>query len=472
MNPPRRQSRPLDAARLALSSIAIVVAIAAPATRAAAAPAGPPPASRPPAAVVIAWSQEAYEVGFAEDRFLTFKAHHATAMMHLAMHDAVNAVVPRYQRHAFHGTDPLAGSTPSAGSTASSGATASSGETTSAGAATSTEVAAAQAAHDVLAARYPDAGDRLDALLAQWRRIAAPEAAERAAALGRKAAAAVLAAGGGSGWDTPGSHAFRAAPGAYRATDPASSFVLQPGFRSARPFTLDRGDQLRPPPPPPLASREYAAAFAEVKSLGSAEGAARSADATGYAVWWMEFAEGSVTRLARRLAAERELGLAEGARLFALLAGSLFDAYVATWDAKYEYDTWRPSTAIHAAADDGNPATEPDAGWRALRPEPPFPEYTSAHAAGCAAAFAVLADAFGDEATFTMETITAPPGMPSRRFGSFGAAAEECADSRVQLGWHFRFATDAGLALGRAVAVWASTHHLRPLAPPAGPGHH
>ena len=51
-----------------------------------------------------------------------------------------------------------------------------------------------------------------------------------------------------------------------------------------------------------------------------------------------------------------------------------------------------------------------------------------------------------------METTTAPPGMPTRAFASFEAAAQECADSRVRLGWHFRYATDAGRDLGRRIA--------------------
>jgi hypothetical protein len=102
----------------------------------------------------------------------------------------------------------------------------------------------------------------------------------------------------------------------------------------------------------------------------------------------------------------------------------------------------------------------PDAGWDSLRPAPPFPEYSSAHAAACGASFGVLADAFGRRVAFSMDTTTAPPGMPVRSFGSFGQAAAECADSRVRLGWHFRYAVDAGLALGEQVARYTLTHAL------------
>jgi hypothetical protein len=64
----------------------------------------------------------------------------------------------------------------------------------------------------------------------------------------------------------------------------------------------------------------------------------------------------------------------------------------------------------------------------------------------------ILARTFGDEVPFTMSTTTAPPAMPTRSFASFSAAARECADSRVRLGWHFRYATAAGRTLGQKVA--------------------
>jgi hypothetical protein len=67
-----------------------------------------------------------------------------------------------------------------------------------------------------------------------------------------------------------------------------------------------------------------------------------------------------------------------------------------------------------------------------------------------------------------MQTTTAPPQVQTRTFESFGAAAAECADSRVRLGWHFRYATDAGLELGRHIAKHAAKHALREL----GPGSH
>ncbi|HEX6133297.1 MAG TPA: vanadium-dependent haloperoxidase [Longimicrobiales bacterium] len=386
----------------------------------------------PVAEVAAAWNERAWEIAYAEDQFLTFRGQRALALMNLAMHDALNTISPVYERYAYDG-EPRPDADPSQ--------------------------AAAHAAHEILRSIYPGAAARLDSALAG---SAGGAGAGAAAALGRAAAATILDARAGDGWDAAGSYAFDTGPGRYRTTPDWNGFVLQPGFRTARPFALSSPSAFRPAPPPALESVDYARAYDEVRSQGAAASAVRTADQTGYAIWWMEFAEGSVNRLARRLVQERDLGLWPAVRLFAHMHMALYDAYIATWDSKYEYDHWRPYTAIRFAGG-GNGATSRDPEWQSLRPAPPFPEYVSAHAAGCAAAFTVLASALGDDTPFSMTTITAPPGMPERSFRSFHAAAGECADSRVQLGWHFRYSTDAGLALGERVAAHVLATQLRAL---------
>ncbi len=386
-------------------------------------------------ALVAAWNEIAYEIAFAEDSFLTFKGQRAFSMMHLAMHDALNAIEPRYTRYAC-----------TAGRTAADPA-----------------AAATQAAYEVLVSLYPDRKSTLDSTLARWMDpIPAGVRKTRAVELGRTCASAILSLREGDGWDFAGTYAFSDAPGRYRTTGTWDGFMFQPGFRYARPFALASPDQFRPPPPPEVTSAGYAEAYAEVKAQGSATSTARTDDQTGYAVWWMEFAEGSVNRLARELVVERSTDLWTAARLFAYLNVALYDGYIAVWDSKYEYDHWRPVTAIRAAEADGNPDTAPDPDWEPLRPTPPFQDYASAHAAACAASLGVLAHEFGDELRYSMNSITAPDDMPERSFTSFSEAAEECADSRIQLGWHFRYAADEGLALGRRVQNHITGNYLLP----------
>ena len=136
---------------------------------------------------------------------------------------------------------------------------------------------------------------------------------------------------------------------------------------------LEYPHQFRPSPPPLLRSNAYARALREVREYGASDSTRRTNDQTGYAIWWMEFAEGSVNRLARQLTSDRQMHLWAAARLFAHIGVALYHGYVATWDAKYAYNHWRPSTAIRAADTDDNPNTVPDPGWESLRPAPPFP---------------------------------------------------------------------------------------------------
>lgn len=383
-------------------------------------------------ALVISWNQTINEIGFA-DPFAFLKPIRAHVMAHIAMHDALNAVIPLYRQYAYHAHEP--GAHPIA--------------------------AAAQAAYDVGVSQYPDQQAKLGAELARWlSTIPDTPHKERGIAVGHQSAAVILALRVNDGWDYPGTYTFSNEPGAYQTTPPWDGFVLAPGFRYARPFGLRSPDQFRPDPPPQLDSPQYAAAFNEVRDFGRVDSAVRTPDQTLYAVWWLEFAETSVNRLARQLATQRRLHLWQAARMFALLNMSLYDGYLAVFDSKYEYNYWRPYTAIRQAAADGNPATVADPNWESLRPAPPFPEYVSGHAAATAASMDILARTFGDNVSFTMATTTAPPEMPERSFGSFREAAAECADSRVRVGFHFRYATDAGLALGRAVADWLDKNHL------------
>jgi hypothetical protein len=82
-------------------------------------------------AVITDWSLAAFQVIKAADGYQDpMAAARSLAMMHVAMHDAANAVRPRYRRYAL-------AAPPSSGSKADAA------------------VAAATAAHDVLAALYP-----------------------------------------------------------------------------------------------------------------------------------------------------------------------------------------------------------------------------------------------------------------------------------------------------------------------------
>ena len=97
----------------------------------------------------------------------------------------------------------------------------------------------------------------------------------------------------------------------------------------------------------------------------------------GFAAW-----AGTASRT-RSCASER-LDPWSAARAFALVNFAMADGFIAGFDAKYRFRFWRPVTAIHEAATDGNPLTEADATWQPFLTTPPVPDYPSTHTVlGC-----------------------------------------------------------------------------------------
>jgi hypothetical protein len=140
---------------------------------------------------------------------------------------------------------------------------------------------------------------------------------------------------------------------------------------------------------------------------------------------------------------------------------ALADAGIASWDAKYAFNFCRPVTAIRNAADDGNPATQPDANWTPLIATPPFPSYTSGHSTFSAAAATVLAGFFGDDSLAFAATSEGTPGV-TREFTSLWAAAEEAGISRIYGGIHYDFDNTDGLNSGKQIGQYVLSHLLAP----------
>jgi hypothetical protein len=385
--------------------------------------------------LVIDWNVTAYQVIKAADDYADpMAASRVLAMVHLAMHDAVNAVRPRFAT--WTGAQRDAGADPA--------------------------IAAAGAAHDVLAALYPKQQATLKvALDSSLLDAGNGDDVTRGLALGKRVATAVLQRRASDGADRRESYREGTRPGEYRYT-PGFDFLAAPHWGSVQPFALRSPSQFRTAPPPALAGDAYAREFNEVKAVGSNRAdAKRTPDETHYAAWWYEFSDIGWNRVARVVSREHRQDLWERARTFALLNVAMADSYIAGWDSKMHYNFWRPVTAIRAAATDGNPNTTPDAGFAPLMPTPPVQDHPSTHSALGAAAAAVLAHAFGrDGVKFTMSSTTAPAGRPVREFASFSQAARENADSRVKAGIHFRSATVTGLKLGEDIGRYTIEHHL------------
>lgn len=150
--------------------------------------------------------------------------------------------------------------------------------------------------------------------------------------------------------------------------------------------------------------------------------------------------------------------VADHARLFARAYTNAADALIVTWRDKARYSFWRPVTAIHEAASDGNDATEADPGWASLIAAPPYPEHPSGlSTVGCAVVDTMQHFYDRDRAVFTGTTL----GGVTRSFTSFSQVCDDIVDARVWSGIHFRFADEEAAKIGRRVAHWGNRHAFR-----------
>jgi hypothetical protein len=340
---------------------------------------------------------------------------------------------------------------------------------------TSREAAAASAAHRALSALFPSQTAAFDALLAAGLSAVPDGPAETAGvALGIQAADAILAARADDGWNTLTAYQPTSEPGRWQPTPAGFAAALLPQWANLRPFAMASPSQFTPNKVPSLSSQEYATAFNEVKTIGAANSATRTADQTAIAQFWNNGAgtatpPGHLNRLAAIVATARRLTVSETARLFAATNVAMADAAIMAWNAKYASDLWRPVTAIRAADTDGNSNTSADANWTPLIATPPFPAYVSGHASFSGAAAAVFRAFFGsDSQRFTLPSEY--PNLPPRSYATFSQAAQESADSRLYGGIHWRFDNADGLAAGRRIGNYVFGSLFRPQAWDAAAG--
>jgi hypothetical protein len=261
-------------------------------------------------------------------------------------------------------------------------------------------------------------------------------------------------------------------PGEYQCT-PGTPFIVFEVWENVVPFVLKHSSQFRPGPPYAVDRKKYTADFSEVKSLGGDDAAtpsARTADQTEIALFWWESSPLKWNRIARTVSADRGLNLWENARLFGLLNLALADGYIAMVDSKNHYNYWRPITAIRTGDTDGNPDTIGDPTWTPLRPTPPDQDYVSGHSIEGGAAAEVLKQFFStDEISFQDCGAVLPAGSCSdatpvfRSYTSFSQAAAENAYSRILIGFHFRKSVEEGIKYGRKIGRRAANLYLRPV---------
>lgn len=255
-------------------------------------------------------------------------------------------------------------------------------------------------------------------------------------------------------------------PGRWVPTPPMYASAAEPHWKEIRTMVLDSASQFRPSAPPSFnvtdKNSEYYKNVMMVKNAVDSltdeqkhianfwDDNPFKVNVTGHAMFstkkfsppghWM-----SIVGIANKTA-KKDFNTAVYA--YAKTAIALFDAFIHTWDAKYEYNTVRPETVINKYFDQN---------WRPLLQTPAFPEYTCGHSTISSSAAEALTSVYGDNFAYTDST-ELEFGIENRSFTSFRAAAEENNWARFYGGIHFHNSCITSTQKGKAVGNWVVDH--------------
>src|SRR5215470_5317515 len=246
-------------------------------------------------------------------------------------------------------------------------------------------------------------------------------------------------------------------PGVYVPT----TFPLGYSFVHHKPWLMTSAAQFRPGPPPALTGDVWARDYNEIKTMGSATSATRTAEQTNIARFWASSLPDIYIGLVRSAATASGREVTRNARLYAAAAVAINEAEIATLEAKYHYQFWRPITAIRNGDRDDNPKTERDPDWTPMTATPMNPEYPCGNCLIATAVVAVIRAEAGRDPLPILKTISnTAPGV-IREWTSADDLVQEVSTARIHAGVHFRNSTEVGNRMGQQLgALVASAYHL------------
>jgi hypothetical protein len=375
----------------------------------------------------------------------------------------------------------------------------------------SLDAAVHQAAYDVLIHTYPGERAMLDAAYnARMASIPSGVNKTNGMTLGSSIAQACILNRTGDRSDdivpyTPGTD-----PGLWRPDpfNPGQS-AWGPGWGAVHTFAIPNTAAFVAalPPIPSMNSPAYTSAFNMVRDYGAINSALRTPDQTKIGLFWA-YDRPSIgpppvlfVRNLEEIAAQTGNSPAQNARLFAMASVAQADAATAAWDAKFQYNFWRPVSAIQLADVDGNPDTAADLMWRPLGAPggdpssmvddftPPFPSWTSGHATMGGAWFKAIElfygtnvfdeidGVVGNDLDYTLTSDEAGSG-DSRNYRTFtqsglldigteNSPEGENGMSRIYLGIHWIFDQRDGITLGNDIASYVAANHFQAIPEPS-----
>lgn len=254
---------------------------------------------------------------------------------------------------------------------------------------------------------------------------------------------------------------------------------LTPHWGSVKPFAMSGYNQFFVPAPAPRGSFEFWRQSLEVIGYS----ATLNDRTKTIAEWWAdgpgsETPPGTWILFAKQVSDRKGHTLGQDIRMHFALTNAMFDAGIAVWGYKRQYDYARPITTIHYLFNNrpivawGGPGqgTKVILGqnWRPYQvvtsPTPPFSEHVSGHSTFSSSAAEVLklftgSDRFPNSAVVPAGFSVVEPGVPATditlSWPTFSAAADEAGISRLYGGIHFRNGDLEGRKLGRKVGAQA-----------------
>jgi membrane-associated phospholipid phosphatase len=330
------------------------------------------------------------------------------------------------------------------------------------------EAAAIQAAYRVLSTYFPASASTLAADRAKsLASIPDGQAKTDGIATGDAAALAMIALRANDGsspaqFKIPGPMV----PGEWQAT-PSCPIVngvavgIAFQWQNITPFGIRRASDFLLDPPPALTSRAYTKAYNEVMTVGGIDSTERPQDRANVALFYAAASPTQVFNQAvQQVAQERWHSLSENAQALALMNMAVNDSLIAAFLNKYLYNFWRPETAIHAGATDGNPKTDPDPNFVPFVTTPCFPSYPSNHGSAANSAAEVLRRIYGEGGHSMTLSNSAVPDIVLQ-YTTFEQITDDISDARVYGGIHFRTDQAAGQLLGDAIGKAVYAHNLR-----------
>jgi hypothetical protein len=358
------------------------------------------------------------------------------AYLQLAVYNAVNAIDGRFQPYKYMVTAPPG---------------------------TSADAAAIEAAYRVLLYLLPD---RAVPLTTQYKvsMAAIPDGSAKSNGqlVGQASAGALIALRAGDGRGVPWPYAFPSTPvpGVWILT-PGTSVPATPWVGQMRPFTFDSPDQFLPDEPPPdLGSQTWTDDFNQTKTLGAINSLVRTPEQTEIGLFWTDHTASQYGGTLRGLVKERNLDLADSARLLAMSYTAIADSFIGCFNAKYHFSFWRPVTAIRNADIDGNPDTIADPAWTPLATTPGHPEYPAAHGCVTGALTGTLQAFFGTPNV--QMTVNSMVTGSAHNFRSVHDLEKEVEWARIYAGFHYHHSLIQGFVLGHKVAHNLVNNYFQP----------